>query len=121
FQVMTGEKLCRIRLSGPIPGKKANSVGDAVAPNRNRLPWRTKLPLVLRFRMANGPAVVFPMPTTGWSFHEPRNRTGRLMPVSQSTELSKLLRKVRRTRTLSLGSGVDGSGARKLTTSAPLD
>ena len=62
---MTGEKLWRIRLNGPMPGKKANSVGDAVAPKRNRLPWRTKLPFVFRFRTANAPLVVLPMPTDG--------------------------------------------------------
>ena len=92
---MDGEKLCRIRLSGPIPGKKANSVGEAEAPNRKRLPWRTKLPFVFRLRTANAPAgVALPIPTTGWSFHEPRKSTGRLIPVSQSSVLWKSLRNV---------------------------
>ena len=118
---MTGEMLCRIRLRGPRPGKKPNSVGDAVAPKRKRLPWRTKLPLVARFRMANGPLVLLPTPTTGWSFHDPRNNTGRLIPVSQSIELEKSPRNVCRTRTLSVGSGVAGLSAWKETTCAPVD
>jgi hypothetical protein len=37
--VITGETLWRMRLSGPIPGKKAKSVGEAVAPKRKRFPY----------------------------------------------------------------------------------
>ena len=59
------------------------------------------------------PLVVLPMPTTGWTFQEPRKSTGRLMPVSQSIVVSKSLRKVRRTCTLSVGSGVDGSSTQE--------
>jgi hypothetical protein len=106
--VITGDRLCRIRLNGPMPGKKPNSVGEAVAAKRNRFPCCTKAPFVARFRMANGPLVLLPMPTTGWSFHDPRNSTGKLMPVSQSNELWKSPRKVCCTRRLSAGSGVAG-------------
>jgi hypothetical protein len=63
--------------------------------------------------MAKGPDVVLATPTTGWSFHDPRKRIGRLMPVSQSIPLSKSPRKVRLTVIESVGSGVLGSSTRK--------
>src|SRR5215210_1553485 len=114
FQLMVGEKLCRTLLASPKPGKNAKSVGDALAAKRNRFPCLTNAPPVLRFRTANTPRdVVLATPTTGWSFHDPRKRIGRLMPVSQSIPLSKSPRKVRVTVIESLGSGVLGSSTRK--------
>src|SRR5687767_8756896 len=110
-----------MRLSGPMPGKNANKVGEELTPKRGRLPWRTQSPSVFRFRSMKGwPAATFAMPRTGWSFQEPRNSTGRLIPVSQSSVLSKLPGKVRNTVSESVGSGVDGSSTRKLTESWPV-
>ncbi len=76
---------------------------------------------MLRFRTANGPEVVFPTPTTGWSFQDPRNSTGRLIPVSQSSEVSKSLWKNRRTRRLSVGSGVAGLSCTDVIVSGALE
>jgi hypothetical protein len=64
--------------------------------------------------MANGPEVVLATPTMGWSFHDPRNRIGRLIPVSQSIPLSKWPKKVLVTVIESVGSGVLGSSTRML-------
>src|SRR3954470_1204064 len=83
-----------MRLASPKPGKKAKSVGDAVAEKRNRFPCVTKEPPVFRFLIAKSPLVVFAMPRAGCSFHEPRKSTGRLMPVFQSIPVEKSPRKV---------------------------
>src|SRR5687768_17368371 len=111
--------LCRIRWSGPTPGKKAKNVGVELTPTRNRFPCRTQAPSVFRLRRANGPLVVLEIPSDGWSFHELRKRIGRLMPVSQSSELSKSPEKSCVTTSESLGSGVDGSSTRNVTESRP--
>src|SRR4026209_486302 len=60
------------------------------------------------------------MPTAGWSFQEPRNRMGRLIPVSQSMPVEKSPRKVRVTVIESVGSGVLGSSIRNRTESRPV-
>src|SRR4051812_25509442 len=114
---MTGEKLWRIRESGPIPGKNANRVGEELTPKRKRFDCCTHWPLVFRFRIMNGwPAAELAMPTTGWNFQDPRNSTGRLMPVSQSRVLRKSPGKIRLMVRESLGLAVVSSGTRTLST-----
>src|SRR3954471_15148761 len=68
----------------------------------------------------NGPDVELATPTAGCSFHDPRKRTGRLMPVSQSIPVEKSPLKIRVTSSESLGSGVLGSGTLNRTESRPV-
>src|SRR3970282_1472656 len=84
-----GETLCRIRDSGPKPGKNPKNDGESDAPNDRRFPCRTNAPFVLRLRIMNGPDVVFWIPTDGWSFHDPGNSVGSPNPVFQSTAVVK--------------------------------
>ncbi len=56
--------------------------------------------------------MLFAMPSEGWSFHDPRKSTGRLMPVSQSIVLWKLPFAIWLTSTESLGSRVARLGTR---------
>src|SRR2546425_2807641 len=69
---MSGDSECRIRSSGPMPGKNPKNVGDMLAANCSRFPWRTKRPSENWLRIMKGPAdVVFTTETPGCSFHVP--------------------------------------------------
>src|SRR5713226_1142401 len=88
---MSGESECRIRSSGPMPGKNPNTVGDMLAANCSRFPWRTKRPPENWLRIMKGPAdVVFTTETPGCSFHVPVNSGGRLIPVCQSIAVANV-------------------------------
>ncbi len=103
-----------------MPGKNAKRVGVELTPMRNRFPCCTQAPPVFRLRSANGPLVVLEMPSDGWSFHEPRKRIGRLMPVSQSSVLWKSPGEDPAAPGSSRsGRGVDGSSTRNVTESRP--
>ncbi len=108
--------LCRIRVSGPIPGKNPKNVGDELSAKLKRLPCSTKAPPVVRFRMANGPDVVFATPTDGTSFQLRWNSTGRLKAVCQSTAVEKSPGNVCASVTESAGSGDAGSSTPRETT-----
>jgi hypothetical protein len=83
---MIGENECRMRATGPRPGKKPKTVGRMPTLNWRRLPCWTHCPPVNWLRNMNGPAdVVFTICRPGWSFQLPENSWGRLMPVCQST------------------------------------
>ena len=75
-----------MRERGPIPGKKPKNVGEALALNCRRLPWRRNSPPVNWLRIMNGPApVAFTIAMPGCSFQELAKNDGRLMPVLHST------------------------------------
>ena len=80
-----------MRASGPIPGKNPKKVGERPALNWSRLPCRTNRPPVKGFLIMKGPAEVwFTIAIPGWSFQVPVNKDGRLIPVCQSTLVSKV-------------------------------
>ena len=70
------------------------------------MPWITKLPLVRSFRIPKGPEVRLVTPIEGVSFQVLRKSRGRLMPVSQLSEVEKVPARVWSTATESVGSGV---------------
>src|SRR5216117_2457731 len=81
-----------MRASGPTPGKNPKKVGDRPALNWSRLPWRTNRPPVNGFLIMKGPAEVwFTIAIPGWTFQVPVKSDGRLIPVCQSTLVSKVL------------------------------
>src|SRR2546428_8267142 len=83
---MIGEIECRIRASGPNPGKKPKNVGRAPALNCRRFPCCTDWPFENWLRSMKGPAdVEFTIERPGWSFQVPERTGGRLIPVCQST------------------------------------
>src|SRR5512135_2226017 len=109
---MIGEMLCRIRETGPKPGKKPNSVGEADIPNVRRFPCTTNAPSVWAFRTAKAPEVALVMPSVGVSFQLLRASRGRLIPVSQLISVENLLASTWLKVTESVGSGVRSLGRR---------
>src|SRR2546425_12739828 len=90
---MSGESECRIRSSGPMPGKNPKNVGDILAANCSRFPWRTKRPSENWVRIMKGPAdVVFTTEVPGCSLHAPENNGGQVVPVYQSSAVGKVWR-----------------------------
>src|SRR5918996_1721042 len=79
---------CRMRWSGPIPGKKPKKVGWLLRLNARRLPCCTNSPPENWFRTMNGPALVlFWIEMLGESFHVLRKSGGRPNEVVHSTSV----------------------------------
>src|SRR5688572_30018543 len=105
-----------------MPGKNANSVGADLTPTRNRFPSSTRSPSVFRLPTANCALLVaFATPSTGWNYQDPRKRIGRLIPVSQSSDVWNRLVYAWVTVKESVGSGVEGSSTLYWITSRPLN
>src|SRR5256714_13741867 len=82
---------CRMRDSGPTPGKKPKNVGDTLALKARRLPCRTYWPPVNWLRIMKGPPLVaLRIPTLGCSFQVLVKNDGRLMLDVQLTRDSNV-------------------------------
>src|SRR4029453_14379683 len=102
------------------PGKNPKNVGAIETPNCSRLPWRTNFPPVRAFRTAKcWPASGLVMPTLGVNFQGKRKKIGRLIDVSQSSEVEKLPFRNWVTLIESFGSGVSRLGTLKVSLRRP--
>src|SRR6266446_6198998 len=83
----------RNRVTGPNPGKRAKSDGDALSPKLARFDWWTSFPPLSWVRIQKGLPSTFTKLTDGVTFSELCKKLGSEIPVCQSIAVEYVLAK----------------------------